>query len=137
MGSIGLGLATLAALVVTQGLVPGIALPSYVARVTIVNPTDYPVQVAVAGAEREGWLDLGEVTAGSSRTVEEVIDQGGHWAFRFQRAQLGHGEVVLSRQELRRDRWRVTVPARLLEYVGRQAAPIPRSPELDEVDAAP
>ena len=90
--------------------------PSFVARLDVVNPTQYHVVVDVRGAAGQpSWLALGTVPRESSRSVEQVLDQGERWIVRFSYGGFVGGEVTLSRTEARR----ITVPpevgARLAE----------------------
>jgi hypothetical protein len=96
--------------------------PPRVDRITIVNPTDYDLNVDVAGPERGSWLPVAIVEAGSEDITEEVIDQGEVWVFRFLHWGDPVGELSLSRDELLRDDWRVEVPGDVeerLQQLGR------------------
>jgi hypothetical protein len=137
LGVVAVGLAVVAAavFVLRTAILPATAVPTFVRRLTLVNPTSYEIQVDVAGSSADGWLDLGEIAPKSARTVEEVIDQGQRWTFRVRRAQVGDAQLVVSRQELRRFGWRMTIPALFIEHLGAQGPLVPRSPELDDVDA--
>ena len=52
-------------------------------RITIVNPTEYDVDVDVTGPDRDGWLPVAIVGARSEKVAQGVIDQGDLWIFRF------------------------------------------------------
>lgn len=95
------------------------ATPAVVHRIEIVNPTLFQVEIDVrpattggalgdgsSGGSSGGWLALGGVRRESSRTVEEILDQGDRWLFRFSYGGVYAGEVQLSRSQLRT----VTVP---------------------------
>ena len=82
---------------------------SYV-RITVENPLPFLVNVEVAGAERDGWLDLASINRGRIRIVEEVLDQGDEWVFRFSYGGVQAGEVVIGWDELAREDWRITAP---------------------------
>jgi hypothetical protein len=87
----------------------GCSSEAYVDRIVIDNPTAYSANVDVTGRERDGWLALSTADARSERTVEQVLDQGSTWIFRF--GYSGYEEEVeLSRAELERSGWRVQVP---------------------------
>jgi hypothetical protein len=98
----------------------GLAEPTTVSRLTVENPTPYIVNVEVTHTGRNGWLDLGSFRREGSRAVEELADQGRQWVFRFSYGGVDAGELVVSRGQLARDGWRVTVPAEVLERL-RQA----------------
>ncbi len=84
--------------------------PDFVDRITIVNDTDYPADVDVSDEKRSGWLGLTVVESGSRSTVEEVLDQGEGWIFRFDYAGEHAEEVAISRRELQATNWTVEVP---------------------------
>jgi hypothetical protein len=81
----------------------------FVERVVIGNPTAFTANVDVAGGKRDGWLGLTTVAARSETTVEQVLDQGSMWVFRFSYAGYDE-EVEVSRAELARSGWHVEVP---------------------------
>lgn len=81
----------------------------FVEEVVLVNETDYPATVAVRG-ETGGWLSLTMVTSNSTATVEQVMDQGDRWRFRFSYSVHEPVEVTLTRQSLVDTGWRVNVP---------------------------
>ena len=83
---------------------------SFVADITIVNGTDYPVHVDVSGRDQNGWLGLTVVAPQTSTTVGEVLDQGEVWIFRFAYVGEYEDEVEISRAELERQEWTVEVP---------------------------
>jgi hypothetical protein len=87
----------------------GCSSEAFVDEVVIDNPTDFAANVGVTGGERDGWLDLGTAESHSERTVEQVIDQGSTWIFRFSYSGYEE-EVELSRDGLERSGWRVQVP---------------------------
>jgi hypothetical protein len=106
--------------------------PPTVEEITIVNPTDYDLDVDVTGGERDGWLPVAIVKARTEDVAQEVIDQGEVWIFRFLHWGDPVGEVRLTRGDLERDGWRVEVPAGIgerLQQLGR-----PRSEELSGVE---
>lgn len=81
----------------------------FIDKIHIGNPTDYNASVDVRG-EGGGWLALTTVVANETRTVEQVIDQGSSWTFRFSYA--GH-EVAskYKRDALVESGWRLEVPS--------------------------
>ncbi|MGH8972511.1 MAG: hypothetical protein ACRD0C_04840 [Acidimicrobiia bacterium] len=84
--------------------------PGFPDRLTVENPGTHNVEVDVGDAERDRWLGLGTATRKASRTFESVIDQGDIWVFRFRYGGVDGGEVVVSRDDLEGNGWRVRVP---------------------------
>jgi hypothetical protein len=84
---------------------------SFVDSITIVNDTVYPAEAEVTGEDRNGWLRLTLAQQGAETTVEEVIDQGETWIFRFDYIGKHEEEVEISRQELEQDDWTIEVPS--------------------------
>ena len=83
---------------------------SFVDGVTIVNDTEYSANIDVTGKTGDGWLLLTSMDPQSTTTVEEVIDQGDVWIFRFDYIGKYDEEVELSRRELERSDWTIEVP---------------------------
>jgi hypothetical protein len=88
-------------------------LPTYVSRLSVTNPTLYGVEVDVTSATRDGWLGLGGFPPETTRVANEVLDQGGNWIFRFSYGGQEIGQMALSRTELKRTSWRLTIPPEL------------------------
>ena len=101
-----LGAAVLAVLIVAPSLAPA----SYVARLAIDNPTAFDVNVDVADGEGGGWFPLGTLDRERETVLEEVIDPGSTWVFRFSYAGVAGGELTVSRSELRGAGWQLAVP---------------------------
>lgn len=102
---------------------PATRLPSTVDRLSVRNPTVYAVEIDVRGAQEPGWLSLGSVWRDSTQTVEDVLDQGDQWIFRFRYGGEEAGELVLSRAQLRDEGWRVTVPSEVGDGLAREGFP--------------
>jgi hypothetical protein len=100
----------LAAAGVSALLIGGCSSVAVVDHVKIVNDTDYSANVDLTNTTRDGWLSLTVVEAHSTRRVNEVIDQGEIWVFRFDYVGKHHEEVELSRAELERNEWTIVVP---------------------------
>jgi hypothetical protein len=86
------------------------SVASFVDEVTIVNDTEYSANIDVTGKTRNGWLGLTAVQPESTTTVEEVIDQGEMWIFRFDYVGKHDEEVEVTRSELEGNDWTVEVP---------------------------
>jgi hypothetical protein len=83
---------------------------SFIDSITIVNDTDYQAKTEVTGADRNNWLLLTHAQQRQTTSVEEVIDQGETWIFRFDYIGKHEEEVEVSRQELKQDDWTIEVP---------------------------
>jgi hypothetical protein len=124
------GLAASAALVVIPVLLVGrliAAEPSFVSEVTVVNPLVYKVNVDVRGPVDDGWSGLGTVRRETTKTVEQVVDQGATWTFRVTYGGEVGGEVTVGRAQLEAVGWRVTIPPEVGERL-RQAGLMPSAP---------
>ena len=91
-------------------LVPATKTPEHISSITIANPHGWPAGVQVAGANRQGWVGIGVIDGAATRTFEEILDQGRVWVFRFSYAGVDGGELVVSRADLEREAWKVSVP---------------------------
>jgi hypothetical protein len=81
---------------------------SFVDKLIIVNPTEYPASVEVHGTG-QGSIALATVGADSEMTIHDVYDQGDKWIFRLTYSDYDQ-DFEVSRGHLRRDDWRVTIP---------------------------
>jgi hypothetical protein len=97
---------------------------SLVDEVTIVNNSEYSANVDVTGEARDGWLGLTSVEPQSTTTVQEVIDQGEGWIFRFEYGGESE-EVEISRRELGRNDWTIEVPQSLEQRLRALDVPPP------------
>ena len=83
--------------------------PQFVDRVTVVNQSDLELDVDTA-APGGGWTPAGVALPDGVSSFHDVIDHGDAWAFRVSNG--GHDMVFrVSRHQLQRSGWRVTVPA--------------------------
>jgi len=109
----------LVALAVILGVSAAVEGPSYVDRLTIHNPTPYPVEIQVADDGRDACLDLGPVSPGERHTFSTVVDHGDQWVVRISSAGIDGGQLEVNRDGLERRGWVVTIPD---EVTGRLAA---------------
>ena len=98
---------------------------SVVDSMTIVNETDYPAQTEVTGADRNGWLLLTHAQQRQTTALEEVIDQGETWVFRFGYLGKHQEEVEVSRRELEQDDWTIEVPLSFEQRLHALGVPVP------------
>lgn len=97
---------------------------AFVDRLVVVNDTSYDSHVEVRGGSG-GWLGVTMVPAGSTREVQDVIDQGATWIFRFSYAAYEPVEVEIARSELVDAGWRVEVPEELEQDLRGEGVPPP------------
>ncbi len=100
----------LAAALALLVVVPATRSPAFVDRITVVNPHPWSVEVAVAGEEGGAELPIASVGRERSHTVHDVLDQGRSWSFTFAYGGVDGGQLVISRSELERTGWTITVP---------------------------
>ena len=84
-------------------------------RLTVENPSPYIINVDVTGAKRDGWFNVGTVRRENRQTFEELPDPGDQWVFRFSYGGVDAGELIVSRAQLARDGWKITVPGEVTE----------------------
>jgi hypothetical protein len=97
--------------------------PKFVSRVTVVNRTPYDLQVSVTNGHGNGWMELTTAKAQASTDINQVVDQGGTWTFRFSGQGIDGGELTLSRSALAQSSWRVTVPDAVSQRLAGAHAP--------------
>jgi hypothetical protein len=93
----------------TALMAPALRTPADVDEITIDNPHSWSVEITVTDRDRDGWVGIGGAGREREQTFQNVLDQGDTWTFRF--AYAGeYAETRLSRSQLERDNWHVTVP---------------------------
>lgn len=120
VGVVVLGLAAALVVAFVAGLSGG---PATIARITFENPTDYALGIEVRPASDTSWTSAGSVAQRATAVVEEVVDQGAAWVFRFDSQGRSGGELRLSRSELEASGWRVTVPVDVGRHLADSGAP--------------
>lgn len=97
--------------------------PTFVAKISIVNPSEYDIQVEVSGDEGKSSMIL--TTAGQKATTAavDVVDQGPSWVFRFSAQGRDGGELRITRAVLKQAGWTVGVPEAVIERLRQQGAP--------------
>ena len=100
----------LVALALILGVSRAVQGPGVVDRLTINNPTPYPVEVSVARDSGAAGLDLGPVSPDARHAFESVLDQGDRWVVHVTSASADGGEFVVRRSDLARDNWVITIP---------------------------
>jgi hypothetical protein len=102
--------ATLVAVILYALVASQLREPDRVDRLTLVNPTDYGLRVTVRASALDGAFDLGWVWDRSEVAIVDAPDVGDTWIFRFSYAGRDAGELVVARDELVREGWRLTIP---------------------------
>lgn len=104
-----LAAAGLVALAVILGASAAVEGPSYIDRLTIHNATPYAVEIDVASGLGGARLDLGPVSPGERHDFSTVVDHGDRWVVRVSSAGIDGGQLEVSRSELERRGWVVTL----------------------------
>lgn len=115
----------LLALAVVLGASAAVEGPSYVDRLTIHNATPYALEVEVASADRDGWVDLGPVSPDARHDFSAVIDNGDRWVVRVSSAGIDGGQVEVGRDQLERHGWVVTLPDEVSARLAGNGATVP------------
>ncbi|HZQ27428.1 MAG TPA: hypothetical protein VFA94_07000 [Acidimicrobiales bacterium] len=103
-----------------------LAGPSFIARITVVNPTEYALDVDAAKPDKPAWTPIGTARQRGTTVLEQVIDEGDQWVFRFRTEGIDGGELRMSRSALEQANWRIEVPASVGDTLrAAGAAPTP------------
>jgi hypothetical protein len=92
-------------------------------HITINNDTDYSALIEVAGSSHDGWLNLGGVSQHQVTAIDQVIDEGHEWVFRLRTPGGVTAEFEISRSELTRNKWTVTIPQTIETHFRRAGEP--------------
>lgn len=114
---------TILCLLIVLTLFSGCSDVRFVDKVEIANDTSYPANVDVRG-RTGGWLGLTTASSGEVNVVEDVIDQGEQWTFRFAYAGI-EVETTTTRKALADSDWRVEVPDELQDRLQEEGLPPP------------
>ncbi len=99
-----------AAVVLVLAAVSVVPSDSFVSRITYVNRSPYDFHVDVATSATGGWMDAGEAFRSTRSDAEQVYDIGDTWWFRYSAQGRTSRPFRLTRPQLERARWTVTVP---------------------------
>ncbi len=94
--------------------------PARVDRLTVTNPSEYPIRVQV------GTSPLIDVEAGTSREYRNVFDQGEQWVVTFSSQDIEAGTIEFDRSTLADDDWIIVIPEYIIVIL-RDAPIAPRS----------
>lgn len=118
--------ATVAVVAMLVGAGALVELPPTVDRITLVNPTQFALDVAVNSGGSGPWSPVGIVEQRSTQVAEQVLDQGDEWVFRFAGQGRAAGETRLSRSQLEQSNWKLEIPVTIGEALtAAGAAPNP------------
>jgi hypothetical protein len=78
--------------------------------VVLDNPHEFDLAVDVSAEPGGPIVPLGAAEHDERTVIDEVIDAGAVWVFRFSYAGFDAGEVVMRRTALERAGWQVQVP---------------------------
>jgi hypothetical protein len=125
-----LGILAVALVVVAAGLLTFLVdlsgSPKTVSRITFENPTAYALDIEVSPGTDTGWTSAGSVRQQSTTDVQEVLDQGDVWLFRFDSQGESGGQLRMSRTELEAAGWRIVIPTDVgLRLAAAGAPPTP------------
>ena len=70
-----------------------------------------------------GWTSAGSVRQLSTADVQEVIDQGDVWQFRFDSQGMSGGQLRLTRAELESAGWHIAIPVEVGTRLAEAGAP--------------
>jgi hypothetical protein len=125
-GLVALVLAALAAGVLAVTVLPTlITHPSFVARVSVTNPSDYDVNVFASKEGAATEVALGAAGQQCTTTFEQVADQGEHWVFRFEAQGTPAATITVDRASLEAARWTVAVPDDATQRLAEADVPLP------------
>lgn len=119
-GVVVLALAGALLLTFVTGLSTG---PTMIPRLTFENPTVYALDIEVSPGNDTGWTSAGSVRQLATADVQEVIDQGDVWLFRFDSQGVEGGQLRLTRAELASAGWHVAIPAEIGTRLAAAGAP--------------
>jgi len=105
-----IAVATVLGIAAVLGTYAALQGPDLVDRVRVVNESRYLLDVEVTSGTRDGWLELGPISPGESHDFDSVVDQGDRWVFHVTTGSHDGGEFSMTRAELDRARWQVTIP---------------------------
>jgi len=97
--------------------------PSFVPSVTITNPSPYVMEVDVTATNADEWTQIATIPPKGTSGSEQVVDQGKSWTFRARSAGVDGGEFTLSRSDLERADWKVTIPPAVTAKLRAQNVP--------------
>ena len=77
---------------------------------TVANPTEYDIDIAVHAPDSSSVAVFGRVERGDTRTQPHLLDPGDDWVLSFRRGATDLGELRLTRDELDEMGHRLDIP---------------------------
>lgn len=108
--------------------VPMLEPPPTVNRLTIINSTDYRVEVSVRGSPDGSEQRFGAMRPDSVSTRDNVVDQGSEWIFDVSHAGASVGETVVARSDLAAREWTFEIPDRVVDRLDAASADLAEDP---------
>jgi hypothetical protein len=99
--------------------------PSVVADITVDNSTRYDLAIEVSSGDSAGSMAVGSARRIASTTFQEVVDQGDAWTFHFSAQGTDGGEVRISKADLAKAGWKLTIPATVSDELQAKGAEFP------------
>jgi hypothetical protein len=98
------------------GVAPATRGGSFVEHVSVLNRSEFQVEVDVAKAGDDAWMGLGAARARETSVFDEGYDQCDEWVIRFSTPTRSF-ETRIKRADLERSQWKIEVPQPLVEQL--------------------
>jgi|KBSSwiStaDraftv2_1062776.scaffolds.fasta_scaffold957671_1 opacity protein-like surface antigen len=105
-----------------------LAAPRHVDHLVIDNPAAWSATVDARRVGAAGWTGIGTVGPATKREYSEVLDMGANWNLRFRAPGGVEVTTVVTRDELKRSGWTMSVPAAFAAAAKAAGLP-PSTPE--------
>lgn len=110
--------------VVLVGAAKLMETPRTVSALAVTNPTRFDLAIEVSD-DGEGWMPVGSVRRESTVTFKEIVDQGDVWVFRFTAQGRDSGRLDISKADLEKAGWTLSVPESVSDELRAQGAEFP------------
>lgn len=97
--------------------------PHTVDRVTIKNGSEFDINVEATNASHDGWTPVGIALAHADTEINDIVDEGDVWIFRFTSQGRDAGELRVARSDLEANDWALSVPASVVQRLRDAGAP--------------
>lgn len=117
-------LLVVAAVVLVLAAVSLVPTERFVSRITYANSSPYDFHVDVATTPTGGWMDAGEAFRSTHSDAEQIYDIGDAWWFRYSAQGRTSRPYRLTRDQLERSGWTVTVPESVARDFEARSVPV-------------